>query len=349
MSKSMKTITCKYCGEPKEYEAWMKKEFCSRKCAALYNKRKIYPVEKRVCKNCSKEFDFSPSNSQGLKGIFCCQTCNLEYSKKNALSKMNVCEYCKKEFLVNSHIKNQKYCSPECFQKSRSQRDSYKIAKMSKPIVSNTDLSLQQIKTKVEMYLLDKGVKRIPHEHTFYSNNRELYNSILAYPFRGEDLSFQNRIYLSLHDLEEVPKCIICGKDVRYSYSSEKWGSTCSNTCKSKLQTINLSPSFNRSACEVFKKLDYDLDCVSGVDSRFGLYGNGELCVLDLYWLDYINYKYKIIIEWQERNHKYTKQRDAWKEKQIKLAYPDFKYITIWEKEYLTKGKCLKEIVDCFL
>lgn len=330
----MKTIVCKNCGGTKEVEAWRNIEYCSRKCSAIYLKSLQFPKEKRICKNCNEEFDFSPTNGNGEKGIFCSSVCHHTYVKENPKYVSAICLNCKKEFPINSHIKNQKYCSPECSYKHKGIVKKSVLSNISIPPDFKRTMSLTDLKNKLLEKVKTTKSNRFPHELTLYKIDKDLYYNLMSYPFKGKKLNFQNRIYLSMFLLKDVPTCVLCGKEVSYSLPSQKWATTCSKSCRNKLQTNLLSPNFNRKACEVFKELDILLGSISGVDSRYALYGNGEQCVLNLYWLDYINSKEKIIIEWQERQHTRTLKSDAWKRKRVKELYPEYKYITIWEKEF---------------
>lgn len=84
-------------------------------------------------------------------------------------------------------------------------------------------------------------------------------------------------------------------------------------------------PNFNIKACEYFKKFDEE----NNTKGKYALYGGGEYYVKELgYWLDYINFEKKLIIEWDEKHH-YTsdgflKEKDIIRQKKIPSIFPDF-------------------------
>lgn len=332
MAITKEKIVCIYCGETFEAEPWKHLRFCSRKCAAFYNKRLKYPVEKRVCQGCGKEFEFSPTNSNGLTGKFCSQDCHVSFQKKNIKLDYKVCKMCGKGFTNTCKTPNKEYCSISCYNNNRKIANNRTIEGIIVPNDYKCSRSFEQISNTLKSIL--SQLSRKPQQQVIHREYNELYNDIVTFPFKEKDLSFSDRFYLFLTSKEERPDCLICGKKTKYSKPQGKWGTTCSNACKNRLQTEQLAPNFNRGACEIFLQLDKELGSVSGVDSRYAMYGGGEICVLNAYWLDYINYKEKIIIEWHERNHAYTKKRDAWKRKQVMEQYPGYKYITIWEKHW---------------
>ncbi len=97
-----------------------------------------------------------------------------------------------------------------------------------------------------------------------------------------------------------------------------------------------LTPFYNRKACEYFKQFDE----VNNTEGQYATNG-GELCVLG-YWLDYVNHSMKIIIEWDEENHHYIngklREKDMIKQKEIEIHFPDYTFIRIREAEYIPKA-----------
>jgi hypothetical protein len=107
-----------------------------------------------------------------------------------------------------------------------------------------------------------------------------------------------------------------------------------------RLETINriianngvCFPNYNRSACEYFKQLDTHLK----TNGQYAVYGGGEHFIKNLgYFVDYINFDKKVIIEWYERRHFLPEKikRDKRREYEIKQTYPEFLFITIKETE----------------
>ncbi len=88
-------------------------------------------------------------------------------------------------------------------------------------------------------------------------------------------------------------------------------------------------PNYNKEACEYFRKFDKDND----TQGRYAVYGGGEYFIEKLgYWPDYINFDMKLIMEWDEEYHKYQKDKDIQRQKEIQEYYPDFEFIRIREK-----------------
>lgn len=87
----------------------------------------------------------------------------------------------------------------------------------------------------------------------------------------------------------------------------------------------NKKRSFNVNSVFFFKYFDK-------LNNTNGLYGDKEFYIKELnYFLDYINFDLKIIIEWDEINHKYKKDLDKKRENEIKKIFPDFEFKRIQE------------------
>jgi hypothetical protein len=92
-------------------------------------------------------------------------------------------------------------------------------------------------------------------------------------------------------------------------------------------------PNYNNEACKYFQKFDEK----NNTKGQYATNG-GEFYVKELgYWLDYINFEKKLIIEWDERNHHYLggklKQKDKLRQKEIQKLYFDFKFVRIKDFE----------------
>jgi len=89
-------------------------------------------------------------------------------------------------------------------------------------------------------------------------------------------------------------------------------------------------PNFNIKACKTFEMFD-------DIEDTKGLYGNKEFKIKELgYFVDYINFDKKIIIEWDELKLHYKKDgmlrnKDIRRQKEIQELYPDFEFIRIKE------------------
>lgn len=89
-------------------------------------------------------------------------------------------------------------------------------------------------------------------------------------------------------------------------------------------------PSYNLRACQYF----LDMDNANETHGRYAVFGGGEVYVEELgYWLDYINYETKTIIEWYESHHfkrdGTLRTKDAAREKAIRAYFPDYIFMAI--------------------
>lgn len=152
--------------------------------------------------------------------------------------------------------------------------------------------------------------------------------------------------------LRKFRYCKVCGKEIpRLTRNGKKSGATiyCSRNCYSKdrwhpsdetkrklrIATINyynsiggVSPIFNIEACKFFD----EFDSVYNTKGQYATKG-GEYLVKDQgYFLDYINFDLKIIIEWNERHH-YRKgklcDRDLRRQKEIEAIFSNFKFVQL--------------------
>lgn len=91
-------------------------------------------------------------------------------------------------------------------------------------------------------------------------------------------------------------------------------------------------PNYNKKACDYFRYFDLKNN-TTGQHAESG----GEYYIEDLgYYLDYINFNKKLIIEFDERRHYISgrlKERDKLREKEIKKYFKDFEFQRIREKE----------------
>ncbi len=92
----------------------------------------------------------------------------------------------------------------------------------------------------------------------------------------------------------------------------------------------NIYPNYNLMACEYFRKFDE----LFNTKGQYALCG-GEYHVKKLgYYLDYINFDLKLIMEWDEKHH-YSKKyiiKDRRREHEIKTYFPDYKFVRINER-----------------
>lgn len=89
-------------------------------------------------------------------------------------------------------------------------------------------------------------------------------------------------------------------------------------------------PAYNKQACEIFKQFDLQ----NNTKGRFAIYGDGEFYIQELgYWLDYINFDLKLIIEVDEKHHRKQQEKDLIRQQEIQNFYPDFKFVRFKDSE----------------
>jgi hypothetical protein len=85
-------------------------------------------------------------------------------------------------------------------------------------------------------------------------------------------------------------------------------------------------PGYNKTACEYFKKFDEE----HNTKGRYAMYGGGEYKIEELgYFVDYINFDLKLIIEWDEPRHYVNGQlrdKDIIRQEEIQKLYPYFEF-----------------------
>lgn len=102
---------------------------------------------------------------------------------------------------------------------------------------------------------------------------------------------------------------------------------------KRVLLNNGIAPSYNMKTVELFKKFD-------SANNTIGQYATApnEFYIKELgYWVDYINFDLKLIIEVDEKHH-FTKdgnlkERDVQRQKEIQEQFPDFKFLRFKDTE----------------
>lgn len=97
-------IICRQCG--KSFVGRKRNNYCSKQC---YHES-IKNTDPKVCLSCGKKF------INRRKRLFCSVNCRIEHRKFN---RVNTCKFCAKEFIPPQKKPTKKYCSNECYNKSR--------------------------------------------------------------------------------------------------------------------------------------------------------------------------------------------------------------------------------------
>jgi|SRR5208337_1811546 len=125
--------------------------------------------------------------------------------------------------------------------------------------------------------------------------------------------------------------CVVCGKKIILLPRRK----TCSKKCRYKLyHNPSIFPNYNKSACDWFKKFDE----TNQTNGKYASFGGGEYFIDSLgYWVDYINFDKKLIIEWDEYRHhsqsKY-KNKDNIRQEKISKLFSDYNFVRINEEKF---------------
>lgn len=96
----------------------------------------------------------------------------------------------------------------------------------------------------------------------------------------------------------------------------------------------NCFPNYSSRACSIFEQLDKKFGFISSKDSFFAESGGGEYRIPQYgYFLDYINFKLKVIIEWEDRTHY---ENDSKRTKKSQLREQEIKYQAMKDYIYLS-------------
>ena len=106
--------------------------------------------------------------------------------------------------------------------------------------------------------------------------------------------------------------------------------------CLVKKNFGKVMPNYNKKACDYFLAFDRK-------HRTEGLYGSNEYCISELgYFPDYINFKLKLIMEWDEQHHYKNgklSRRDVLRQREIQKAFPSFKFKRIKENKNETYNR----------
>lgn len=103
-----------------------------------------------------------------------------------------------------------------------------------------------------------------------------------------------------------------------------------------------LCPNFNFNSIIVFKALDKILHA----RSRYGGTKAGEKKI-GRYFVDYLNNKYKFVVEWEEDwhyNNNHLSDKDIKKQSYVLTKYPKYTYIVIKQSDWFEKGNLTEKI-----
>ncbi len=136
--------------------------------------------------------------------------------------------------------------------------------------------------------------------------------------------------------------CVVCGKKIDNVYNKK----ACSIFCRKQLYYLtDIFPNYNKQACDWFKKFDE----TNQTNGQYALYGGGEYRIRELnYWVDYINFDKKLIMEWDEYRHNKSKYKvkDPIRQEKISNLFQDYNFIRINEEKYNEYPLKLEELLE---
>lgn len=209
------TRYCENCGkEFKVSKPSVQTKFCSKSCAiSMMNKLKLAGTgskknknKKKVklkCSYCGKEFEKIQSEYATIRNeYFCSKEC---YNNKNlAITKSKEekdttykCEYCGKEMPVNYRNRKAKFCSEECYGKSKQKRNTFICEHCGKEFSKPPSQTSEHNFCSQECYLA--YIKR-PLE-----TNKDLKKAIRG---SSQYKQWKNKVFE-----KDDNKCIICGNN----------------------------------------------------------------------------------------------------------------------------------------
>jgi hypothetical protein len=284
------------------------------------------------------------------------------------------CFICGKKLTRKQEINKNKYCSPFCYYKSQVGRliakeigDKIGSALRGRP---KSDLHSKKISESLRGKMSKEKNPMFEKQHSELAKEKMRLSKMGSIPWnkgiifekkkitkickncgKAFDARSKSRVYCSRlccakqkanKKLSEEHKNKIGLSNIGRVFSEE--------TCrKIRINTINRIknnygnpfPSYNKKACEYFKRFDEE----NNTKGQYALYGGGEYYIKDLgYWLDYINFEKKLIIEFDEGHHYLTdgslREKDIVRQKEIENLLNDFIFIRIKENSFEEVSKC---------
>jgi hypothetical protein len=245
------------------------------------------------------------------------------------MKKKIICIICNKEFFI-SPSRNRKYCSRNCYKTARSKFYSG---------WKHTEETKQKISKKHKGKTLTEDHKKNLSEANkgqsiSIETRHKKRDSMKPYAEKRRLSLLENKIHLGKPHTEKSKKKMSVSHKKNYTEEMRK------NARLTRIKIIEenngvIFPSYNKKACEWFK----DFDNKNNTNGMYATNG-GEFYIKELgYWVDYINFDLKLIMEWDEENPHYINGelsiKDKLRQKEIQNFLPDFKFDRIREKSIL--------------
>lgn len=289
---------CEICDKTLTYK---QKRFCSRRCYLLSSFKKSNKEDRviGVCETCG-------ANLAVKQKRYCSVKC---YNAREKLIN-KFCVVCNKRLTR----KQKKFCSKTCYNSYRNSihGNCFYCKKQLKRKSKYCDVSCFK-KHKLEMKRKNNGVCVVC----------------------GSTLNRKQKFCCSIKCYNEyklVNKNVLKGKPLSQKHKKKLRFSAINRIKKAMKDGAQIQPNYNRKACEWLAKFDI-ANKTNGIYATNG----GEYFVKELgYWLDYINFDTKLIIEWDEEHHYFggkIKEKDLIRQKEIEVLFPDFSFKRIRESK----------------
>ena len=226
----------------------------------------------------------------------------------------------------------------------------YKNEQLMSKILKYTSFLDDNVKLSERVYCIMNDIKKIPICKYKYCNKQvkfirvsrgyttaccrsHAYKDVIISEERKEHLRqmYLGKTYEELHGEEKA-------KEIKRKHRLKRIEQITKNEGK-------FTPIYNKKAVKFFEYFDYLIDS----KGKYAESGSGEYEILG-YFLDYINFNYKLIIEFDEERHftkKGLKKSDIQRQKEIQEYLFDFKFIRIREKNFIINKKLnYEKIID---
>jgi len=245
-----------------------------------------------------------------------------------------ICEICSKVF-TKKHPKNAgRFCSRNCyyiFNKSSNPMKNCKQSKEAKLKISLTSIDnkyakgykhTESAKRKIKIFstgrkhtkeYIDNMKLRVGDKNPFYNKKHSKSTKLKM----SKDRIGKNNGMFGKHHTEQFK--------LEQSLRARKF-------LYKRLKAINkkFHPGYNLNACKHFEQFDKE----NNTKGKYATNG-GEYYIKELsYWIDYINFDKKLIIEWDERKHfvnEQLKEKDVIRQQKIQKLFSDFEFKRIKE------------------
>ena len=217
-----------------------------------------------------------------------------------------VCKNCEKKLTKKQEYAKQKFCSSKCY--GVWMKENKIVAGKNHPFYG------KQHKTETKECWSKKRKGRFTgEEHPMYGKKQsEESRQKMSKSRKGKKLSYEHRMNISKSNM---------GKKMS---EESKRKNRVSRIKEIEEKNGTIFPNYNLQACNWFKFFDK----INTTNGKYAVYGGGEFFIKNLgYWVDYINFDKKMIIEWDEEHHKSQKEKDIVRQQQIMEEFPEFEFI----------------------